>query len=766
MKSRNARIFLVLSLVALSSLLAASLTTAEVPAAPLAAPPAVQPDMALPPTSTTPGIYMAFVDWLGEDPAIYGHEGEFVVFNWNRLEYGRGDYNMGTIEAWVARKARQGKRASFSISAYNGRSSGGIAVPDYLKNNPDAVVDVGGGWLIPKYWSPDYLQAYEGLVQKIALTFRGDPRIEFIALGTGMYGEAWACDPGADSSALAAAGLNSDVWIDAVQDMTDGWYRWFRGTEPELQSTLFQQVAPVTYSARERREISQYSAERGIGLSVNGLYPQQGGAVVSGGSLIGSGMYDGIFTWWQEVPIAWETYHYMLCDPKELYWGMISGLDKHPYYMRLARDLFIDEDGDARTEYLPVFDWVSQYVGVTVENTPSVWVAMREPQHPWRTCWDSNALKDNLEYGNFSFWLDQDDGIEGGMTVPETNAEFNRQGEAVEWIRNPSNPNPYNPDLPAPDPAKPLWQYTHDDWVLSRSGWVIRRTDQETGNPYMWLKVDDGYINGEWNSVAISVTYADIFTDTWSLEYEAVGGVLKAATPQGSSDPWVQKTDSSTYKTVTFLIDDARLGNGLEGEADFRISCNDDGDDWIHFVELELLSTQQEPTPTPTHTPTPTPTLTPTPTPTPTTGWIRGIVWEDQDRNGEKDAGELGIEGVDVALKALPAMSIVMTMTTAPDGTFEFGSVDPGNYMVEQTDLPGYESTTFNLQGVTVFANEERWVEFGDYRLPTPTPTATNTPTPTDTPTMTPTPTDTPTPTVTPTATPLILYYYLPLMTR
>jgi len=99
-----------------------------------------------------------------------------------------------------------------------------------------------------------------------------------------------------------------------------------------------------------------------------------------------------------------------------------------------------------------------------------------------------------------------------------------------------------------------------------------------------------------------------------------------------------------------------------------------------------------------------------------------------------------------------------MTMTTAPDGTFEFGSVDPGNYMVEQTDLPGYESTTFNLQGVTVFANEERWVEFGDYRLPTPTPT--------DTPTMTPTPTDTATPTVTPTATPLILYYYLPLMTR
>jgi hypothetical protein len=466
---------------------------------------------------------MAFAGWAGEDPAVYGHEGEFKVYNWSQLEGSTpGSYNMGTIEAWVAYQARHGKQAAFGISAYNGRSAGGIAVPLYLENNPAAVVDVGGGWLIPKYWSPAYLQAYDLLVQKIAFTFRGDPRIEFIAIGSGMYGETFACDV-VDRDAMTAAGLNSDVWVDAVQDMTYSWWRWFKGQELDLQTTLFQQVAPVTYSARERREISQYSAERGIGLSVNGLYPQQGGAVVSGGSLIGSGMYDGMLAYWEDVPIAWETYDYMLCDPKELYWGMISGLDKHPDYMRLARDLFVEGD-TSRTENLEMFDWVSQYLGVTVENTPSVWVAMREPQHPWRTCWDSNALKDNLEYGNFSFWLDQHDGIEGGMTVPETNAEFNRQGEAVEWIRNSSNPNPYNPDLPAPDPNKPVEQYTQEDWVLSRSGWVIRRTDQETGNPYMWLKVDDGYIQGGWNSVAISVTYADIFTEVRGHRRSAEGG--------------------------------------------------------------------------------------------------------------------------------------------------------------------------------------------------------------------------------------------------
>jgi hypothetical protein len=609
------------------------------------------------------------------------------------------------------------------------------------------VVDVGGGWKIPKYWSWQYLQAYENLVQQIALAFRGDERIEFIAIGTGMYGEAWACGP-EDAGAMAAAGLSSDVWITTVKEMTDDWIQHFNPDGQGLQTTLMQQVAPYTFHPRERRDISVYSAERGIGLSVNGLYPQQGGAVIRSGSCLGCGMYDGILTFWEDVPIAWETYEYMLCDPKEVYWGLISGLDKHPDYLRLSRDLYIDGGGDI-TENMEVFDKLSPYLGATLENTPGVWVAMREPRHPYRTCWRSNALSKDLEWGNFSFWLYQDDTIPGGQTVPESNVAVNRFNEPLEWIG--SNSSPFNSDLPAPDRYKKVWQYTDEDWVLSRSGWVIRRTDQETGNPYMWLKVDDGYINGEWNTVAVTVTYADIFTDTWSLEYEAVGGVMRAAVPEGSSDPWVQKTDSDTYKTATFLIDDARLGNGLEGGADLRINCNNDGDDWVHLVELKLVSSRPEPTPTATPSPTPTETPTATPTATPTTGSVRGVVWADQDQSGTRDGGEQGIAGVVVDLLTT-SMSVVMTRTTSSDGTFEFSIVDPGNYMVRENNLPGYESTTFDLIGVSVFANTEQLVEFGDYRLPTATPTDT------------PTPTVTPTPTATPTATPWIREYYVPLM--
>ena len=55
---------------------------------------------------------------------------------------------------------------------------------------------------------------------------------------------------------------------------------------------------------------------------------------------------------------------------------------------------------------------------------------------------------------------------------------------------------------------------------------------------------------------------------------------------------------------------------------------------------------------TPTITPTPTRTSTPghVPTPTPFLSTIAGYVWEDQNRNGGRDAGEPGLAGVKVAL--------------------------------------------------------------------------------------------------------------------
>ncbi|MGQ9667533.1 MAG: hypothetical protein ACUVWB_09490, partial [Anaerolineae bacterium] len=113
-----------------------------------------------------------------------------------------------------------------------------------------------------------------------------------------------------------------------------------------------------------------------------------------------------------------------------------------------------------------------------------------------------------------------------------------------------------------------------------------RRTDQATGNPYMWFKVDDNYLYGGTNAISITVTYFDRGTDTWSLEYDGPGGVMKSA---GT----VTKTNTNTWKKYTFFIDDARMANGLLGLSDFRINCNGDGNEYVHLVMVAKRSSSQ-----------------------------------------------------------------------------------------------------------------------------------------------------------------------------
>ena len=108
----------------------------------------------------------------------------------------------------------------------------------------------------------------------------------------------------------------------------------------------------------------------------------------------------------------------------------------------------------------------------------------------------------------------------------------------------------------------------------------MRRTDQATGNPYMFFDVDGAYLQGL-HAARVQVVYWDYGTDTWSLYYRnAQGQVVSAGT--------IRKQNTRTWKTATFDLvmrfdDDLPVGSG---GADFYISSNNDGDEWIHFVEV------------------------------------------------------------------------------------------------------------------------------------------------------------------------------------
>lgn len=145
-------------------------------------------------------------------------------------------------------------------------------------------------------------------------------------------------------------------------------------------------------------------------------------------------------------------------------------------------------------------------------------------------------------------------------------------------------------------------------------------------------------------------------------------------------------------------------------------------------------------TPTPTVTLTPTATATPTrtatpsisATPTPTATATRpaapiyrvvdGVVWQDDNRDGLRQAGEAALAGVLVTLRSAGGNGrMVQTerqTTTDADGYYRFADVIPGAYLLGVPARAGFWTTTELQIQVSVSSNSTVQADFGYYRAP------------------------------------------------
>lgn len=108
------------------------------------------------------------------------------------------------------------------------------------------------------------------------------------------------------------------------------------------------------------------------------------------------------------------------------------------------------------------------------------------------------------------------------------------------------------------------------------------------------------------------------------------------------------------------------------------------------------------PTPTPIPTSTPTPTNTPTPAPTPITYSISGQAYVDTNRNGVKNAGEIGYTASSQSIwRSYPAggAAIDSQPTSLVNGNYSFTSVT-----ADPIINPDYELSFFSPAGYTVYS--------------------------------------------------------------
>ncbi|MFN2165812.1 MAG: hypothetical protein ACK2U9_06085, partial [Anaerolineae bacterium] len=393
-----------------------------------------------------PGVYV-FLDNLHLDPEQYPYVvGGHQVFLWNEVETNeQGVYDWSRVEQWLNAEADLGKPTAIGFNSYDG--AGLHRLPAwYLQQHPDGYVTCSGT-IIPKYWSNSYKQAWSHFVQAVAARYDNDPRVAWVEISTGIYGETMPSENQFDAC-LEANGLSSSLWVQTVNEITDIYHAAWQN------KPIFIQYAPFYLSRIERRDFTDYAGTLGVGMKHDKLLVDHDDQVIDDPDyyFFRAGQYDPMFTFLDQVPSAWEVYRDFLPTEADVYWAMLNGLNKHPSYFLVKRNLLTD----ASPLEQATFHFANRYAGRTVDDTPSVWIALRETQSTWYP-----------QRGNFDFWLYQNDAVPGGQTVP-------------------------------------LWNVTG-----AAQGLYARRTDGATGNPYMYFDVDDDYIQGGTNVVSVTVTYLD-----------------------------------------------------------------------------------------------------------------------------------------------------------------------------------------------------------------------------------------------------------------
>lgn len=536
----------------------------------------------------SPGVYV-FQDGIHLNPANYpgiiigGHQD----WSWSMIEPSEGNYQWSRIDGWIEQEANLGKPVGISVDTFRNESPDASAVPQWLYDAglPYAYCN---GKRIPHYWNSLYQEKFGNFVRALAARYDDDPRVAWVEISVGMYGETTPADSSA-MDCLKAAGLTSETWIATVNAITDIYRDAFQDTP------LLLQFAPRFEHRCERKAFTDYAASRGVGLKHNGLAPDADAAVIDDPaySQYQCGAYDPFLLHGDEVPVAWEgTYPYYLADATLAYWGILSGLDKHADYLVLGRQIITD------TANADILRFANRVLGKDVTTSPAAWVALRESGFTWYP-----------EHGNFGEWLEQDDSIPGG----DTRVITPRDGFCTPQQTN-RNALDYCDGYEIQEGA---WV---DEVGLSflagaKEGWITRRTDHASGNPYMYFKLDDAFTVR--SPVTITVTYFDAGFDSWELTYDSL---LNPYQPAGV----IYKSGSNTWRKQSFVLSDARFGNRQEGGSDFRIDCRGDGDEVIHMVMVEREPPAGVTTPTPTKTVPPgstatsTPSATRTRTPTPT----------------------------------------------------------------------------------------------------------------------------------------------------
>jgi hypothetical protein len=418
--------------------------------------------------------------------------------------------------------------------------------------------------VVPMFDNVLWREAYYKMIRAFGARYDKHPQVTCVVANVGLDGET---QPAKDLHCPWNAQLDKvapDVRYQFIPYMTEtmATYREAFPTKP-----LFISNAPGGSGARQETADYAASLKPPIGLKNASMWVDMENYQGYGTYV---GMYDIINTYSLTLPI-WLESVFGQGDKEGRYWAFMAGLHSHPDLMSLHQEFLTQSD--------PAWlSFVVRHLGVRLDDTPDVWTVLRDTEYPLQS-WNKGGVSGHM--GDWTFWLYR---LEG---APQS---------ATERV--------WRKDMPA---AK--------ESIYSRQA---RRTQQGKGQLYMSFNVDDGYPYVKSSAVAagasylVEVTLLNLGGDTLALQYrgaegEVISQVVRKGAALGPVGEWV---------TVRFLVSDGHWANNMPGGADFRFSCEGDGDEYVHMVRVEGRA-KSVPAPSATSPVVATTTLAPLPTATP-----------------------------------------------------------------------------------------------------------------------------------------------------
>jgi len=567
------------------------------------------------------GIYQ-FFDARGSTPSPY-QSGSHQVIPWYLLEPTQGNYNWAELDSYVADRAARGMHIGLGFdttdySPYDCAAIGGsqcwtagnredlILLPtdmlDAADRNVTYVVcpldNTQPKYRLPKYWSAQYLAAYEDFVDTLAAhidsTSALKDNIDWIEVPMGVYGE---LNPGVPASAacLQELGLTQAIWEATVIEMIDMWVDAFAnsGIDLSFEGTNYY----IDKGNRER--MNDYAASQGLGLQHAKWHPDWEDMAVACPSCWGKGkgMVDAPLRWENRVTFAIEYpdpplwgagSRTTLNHAEEDYWNMAAFLDLKGdmYKARLYPRGTLARLTTENPHVVRMIETLRDLAGKDEQNAPYAQVWMRETEWSW---WP--------KCNNFDFYIYASTAQEPrvGSSCPGLSA-LTTDGQAVAV---------YNLDAtyaPGLCPNDRVYSATCDPRFR-----YARAT--AAGQPYIYLDVDPRYRYGTGVNATVSIDYLDVGTDQIKFQWHN-GSSVQTQT--------LTKTNSRQWRTWTLSLVNMDLTNRFTSGAtawDFRLWDGGDGVETIHSVKFQPSNggSPSVPTATPTATATSAPAATPWP---------------------------------------------------------------------------------------------------------------------------------------------------------